>query len=429
MDIHKVIGKLPRPRKGFMLYKHKYTGPYNPLNEQLDRNDQPVHGQEPYNSVDAISMQHDICYRDNNSKKGKEKCDDEMLKELDILKPKDAREKIDKKLTKSIIGVKRYLGMSITWKNELADELHKPIKKKFKKRKVYVKEANSIWAADLVDMTAFSKYNKGYKYILMVIDIFSKYGWAFPLKTKKGDEVAKTFSKLWQNEVPPKRLWVDKGSEFFNKAMKLVNKKKNIKMYTTENEEKSSVVERWNRTIKRIMYKYFTANNTNVYIDKLQDIVDKYNHTYHHSIKCTPASARESSNHQHVYHALNGNEDERYIAKVKALENAKFKVGDRVRIVRKKKTFEKGFTPNWSEEIFTIDKVKDTNPVTYSIIDFDGEEIKGSFYEQELQKTKQEIFRIEKVVKKRRRNGVQEVFVKWLGYNKHSWIPISDLEQ
>ena len=98
MDIHKAIGRLPRPKKGFVLPYHKYTGTYNPLHEQLDENDHPIPGQEPYNSVDAISMRHDICYRDNNTKEGKLNCDHEMINELDELEPKGIREKIDKRL-------------------------------------------------------------------------------------------------------------------------------------------------------------------------------------------------------------------------------------------------------------------------------------------------------------------------------------------
>ena len=113
MDIHKLIGKIPRPRKGFVLPNHKYTGPCNPLNEQLDENDQPVPGQEPYNAVDAISMRHDICYRDKNTiEGGKGRCDDEMLQELHLLNPKNVREKIDKKIVQSIIGAKRKFGMA-----------------------------------------------------------------------------------------------------------------------------------------------------------------------------------------------------------------------------------------------------------------------------------------------------------------------------
>ena len=205
--------------------------------------------------------------------------------------------------------------------------------------------------------------------------------------------------------------------------MKDLLTKKKVEIYSTENEEKSSVVERWNRTIKRIMWKYFTANNTKEYINVLDDIIHKYNNTYHRSIKCTPTAAREPSNYRHVYKSL-------YPDIPSKVSKPKFKVGDRVRIGRKKDTFEKGFTPNWTEELFTIASVKNTQPVTYTIVDAKGESIKGTFYEQELQKTKQEIYRIEKVVRKRKRNGIQEVYVKWKGYGNefNSWIPITDLE-
>ena len=107
MDIHKQIGKLPRPRKGFTLPQHKYTGPYNPLNEQLDENDQPIPGQEPFNSVDEVSMKHDICYRDNSTKPGKEKCDDEMLLELNLLNPQNLRERLDRSIVRKIISLRR----------------------------------------------------------------------------------------------------------------------------------------------------------------------------------------------------------------------------------------------------------------------------------------------------------------------------------
>ena len=108
MDIHKVIGKLPRPKKGFVLPGHKYTGPYNPLDEQLDENDIPITGQEPFNAVDAISMRHDICYRDNKAEQnGKKKCDNKMLIELDLLEPKSIRERVDKSLVKGAISAKK----------------------------------------------------------------------------------------------------------------------------------------------------------------------------------------------------------------------------------------------------------------------------------------------------------------------------------
>ena len=219
-----MIGKLAPilPKKGLVLYKHKYTGPYNPLEKQLDENDQPLPGQEPYNAVDAISMRHDICYRDHGNKEGKQKCDGEMLKELTVLKPKDLREKIDRKLVQRIIGMKHRMGWgldkkdddysTIQWSNELADELHKPIRRKFQKRKVFAKTVDDIWTADLVEMAPLAKFNKGYKYLLMIIDVFSKYGWIVPLKTKTGAAVAHAFKEVFHKSGRiPTRLWTDKG--------------------------------------------------------------------------------------------------------------------------------------------------------------------------------------------------------------------------
>ena len=190
----------------------------------------------------------------------------------------------------------------------------------------------------------------------------------------------------------PSRLWTDKGTEFYNRQLKGVLEANDVMLYSTENEEKSSVVERWNRTMKNIMWKYFTANSTQKYIDVLPSLVDKYNSTYHRSIKLAPSGARNPSNYQHVYNALYGN--------VRKSTSPKFNLGDKVRITRKKGTFEKGFTPNWTEELFTISSMKATNPTTYTIKDQLGEPVRGSFYEQELQLRVQEIFRIERVLRK-----------------------------
>ena len=428
MDIHKIIGKLPRPKKGFVLPSHKYTGPYNPLDDQLDAHDQPIPGQEPYNNVDAIAMSHDICYRDHgDTKTGKHKCDDEMLHELEVLKPKDMRERIDKVLVKSILGTKRKLGLGIVeWSDPLADELHKPVRKHFQKRRVFVKNVDDIWAADLIDMQYYSRTNKGYKYILMIIDVFSKYGWAIPVKNKSGPEMVKAFGELWNSgQKPPKYLWTDKGKEFVNKLMQELLKKNNVHMYWTENEEKSCIVERWNRTIKRIMWKYFTTHRTGVYSTILPDLIQKYNTTYHHSIQCTPTDARKPSNHQHVFNALYKERDSTQLRK-----RPKFHVGDQVRISKKKKTFEKGYTANWKEEVFKVTKVQPTFPYTYKLEDTRSESVKGTFYEPELLHAKQTAFRIEKVLKHRTtKAGKKEIYVKWLGYSKdfNQWIPKEDI--
>lgn len=232
--------------------QHGYTGPYNPLHDQLDAQDNPVSGQEPFNAVDEISMRHDICYRDKNSKQD---CDEKMLNELEQLDPKDLRERFDKRLVKGIIGMKRKLGWgidspkTITWTSALADELHKPVRRNFPQQRVFAK-GPGIWAADLVEMIPYARQNKGFKYILTIMDIFTKYGRAVPLKTKTGVEVADAFKKIFKENIPEK-IWVDNRKEFFNSSVKKLLDKNKIILYTTHNELKSCVVERFNRMIKQ----------------------------------------------------------------------------------------------------------------------------------------------------------------------------------
>ena len=139
-------------------------------------------------------------------------------------------------------------------------------------------------------MTAFKDYNDGYTFLLLVIDIFSKYGWIIPLKNKKGETVANALKTIFKKRKPQK-LWTDKGREFYNKDVKEL-----IELYSTENEEKSSIVERWIRTIKEKMWKYFTDNNTYNYMDVLPELVEDYNNTVHSSTKLTPIEASKKKN-------------------------------------------------------------------------------------------------------------------------------------
>ena len=199
--------------------------------------------------------------------------------------------------------------------------------------------------------------------------------------------------------------------------------RKNIKLYSTENEEKSSVVERFNRTIKQKMWKMFSANNNTVYFDKIDELLKNYNNSFHRSIQMTPVAASDIKNSNRVFANLYS--DEIY----KRIKKPKFRIGDRVRISKfKRKLFDKGFTPNWTEEIFIIDEILNTKPVTYRLVDLQGEAVTGSFYEQELQKTTQEIFRIEKVI---RRDKRKRALVKWSGYPDkfNSWISLNELNK
>ena len=128
--------------------------------------------------------------------------------------------------------------MSEDWAQNLAEELHKPVRKKFPKRKVFVKGIDDTWGADLVEMGAYSKFNEGIRYLLMVIDIFSKFGWIRVLKNKRGDTVAEAFMSIFEEGRVPKKLWVDKGKEFWNKNVDEVMKKFEVERYSTQNDKK-----------------------------------------------------------------------------------------------------------------------------------------------------------------------------------------------
>ena len=218
-------------------------------------------------------------------------------------------------------------------------------------------------------MQLISKFNKGVRFLLCVIDISSKYAWVVPLKDTRGVSIVAAFqSVLKQSNRKPNKIWVDKGSELYNTSFKKWLRENDIVMYSTHNEGKSVVAERFIRTLRNKIYKYMTSVSKNVYIDKLDDIVNEYNNTYHTTIKMRPIDVKDNT---YI------NTDKKFNDK-----DPKFKVGDHVRRSKYKNIFAKGYTPNWSERGFVIKKVKNTVPWTYVINDLKGEEITGTFYEK-----------------------------------------------
>ena len=180
------------------------------------------------------------------------------------------------------------------------------------------------------------------------------------------------------------------------------------------------MIERFNRTIKEKMFKYFSANNTRKCVDVLVLLVDQYNNAIHSSIKMTPQEANREENENKVWRNLYPEFGGKTLA-------PKFSIGDHVRITKKKKTFDKAYNQRWTEKVFKISKIQLTIPVTYKTTGYNGEEFQGSFYEQELQKTKQDIFRIANVIKKQG----NESLVIWLGYNDsfNSWVDNKDINK
>ena len=257
----------------------------------------------------------------------------------------------------------------------LAEELRKPVFRKFNKRKAYSQFKDNTWGVELADTRLLSKENKGIKYLLCVIDLFSKYAFVVPLKDKKGISITNTLNKIIkQSNRKPNKIWVDQGGEFYNHVFKRWLSNNDIIMYSTFNEGKSAVVERFIRTLKNKLYKHMTAINKNVYYDVSDDVVNEYNNTKNNTIKMKPKDVKNDNNRIYI--------DEHNE------KSTRFNVDDRVRISTFKNIFAKGYTPNWSREIFVINKISDTVPWTYSLKDLNGEEILGSFYDRELQKTK-----------------------------------------
>ena len=156
---------------------------------------------------------------------------------------------------------------------QFANELHKPIIRKFKKMKVYSSFRDNIWRVDLAVMQSLNKYNTGIKYLLCAIDLFSKHAWAIPIKDKKGTSIVNAFKKMI-SKCKPNKTWIDQGSEFYNKSFKDFLKINNIEMYSKCNEGKSVVAERFIRTLKNTIFKHMTAISKNIYFDVLDDIVN-----------------------------------------------------------------------------------------------------------------------------------------------------------
>lgn len=298
--------------------------------------------------------------------------------------------------------------------------LHKNVRHTFKRNRIQVSTLGEQFQADLNDMRHLARYNDHYNYILTVIDVFSRYAWAFPLKNKTPEEVIRVFKLIFKESVPLK-IQTDKGGEFFNAKVKRFLATQHITLFSTHDDVvKAAMVERLNRTLKVRMHRYFTHANSRRYLDVLPSLMHSYNHTKHSAIHMAPADVNEY-NTLKVWHQLHP----KTFTKKAALS-----VGDHVRISRTKMRFEKGYEANFSRELFIITRVLRPSQPLYRIKDLNGEPIKGTFYQDQLQKvTRPETYHIEKVLKKRTVHRKRQLFVKWLGYSDtfNSWINEKDV--
>lgn len=300
-------------------------------------------------------------------------------------------------------------------KQGLINELHSNARRNYPRRKVRILGINDLYQADLIDMSSFASVNKNHHFALIVINAFSKFAFAEPLKTKTGIEVTGKMKKILEKAPPPSNLTVDQGKEFYNKHFKELMRRYKINMYSVYSTKKASIVERLNRTLKNKMWKRFSLNGTYKWIDMLQSIIDEYNNDIHRTIGLKPAEVSKDDE-KHILDRINRDNSNNKIKSRK-----KLKVGDYVRISKLKGAFEKSYLPNWSVENFKVIRVQPTHPTTYLLQDLHGKHIKGAFYNEELRKTCfKNVYLVEKVLRRRGKSS----FVKWLGFpsTENSWI-------
>ena len=296
-------------------------------------------------------------------------------------------------------------------KAKIITKLLRPARKNFPHRHVELGSLSDLAQIELIDLQKFAKSNKGMKWISVVINALSKFGYAEPLPNKQGPTVAAAMDKiLSRSRERFDNVQSDFGTEFYCAPFKKIMQKYNINHYSSFSTKKSSIAERWVKTIKQALFKNFQLQGSYEWVSQLQRIVDEYNNKVHSSIGMKPAAV--SKKHECMLLkkiAANG-----YIRRSKI----RFKLGDTVRVSKYKQIFDKSYYPNWNTEIFIISKIRRSNPPVFYLNDLANEHVLGGFYGPELQKTKlKDDYLIEKVLK---RTG-NRIYVKWLGFAKPSW--------
>lgn len=321
-------------------------------------------------------------------------------------------------VTPTIPAVQKFLQRQDTY------TLHKPALRNFPRNRVVVNGIDKQFQIDLVDMSEYSSENDNVRYLLTCIDVFSKYAWVRCLKNKTGAVVTNSFKEILHEGRIPHKVQTDEGKEFYNAAFQNLLEQYKIHHFSTSNETKASVVERFNRTFKTRMWRFLTSVNSRRYIDAIPDLVTAYNSSYHRSIKMPP-SAVNKNNEKAVFINL-------YKLKPPAPAPFKFQVGDTVRISKHRGLFRKGYEQTFTDEFFTIVKLISRTPPVYKLKDISGDILTGTFYEAELQPViidENKKFKIEKVLTRKWVGRKRMALVKWLGWPEkfNSWVSEKDI--
>lgn len=303
--------------------------------------------------------------------------------------------------------------------------LHKPYRRRYKRRKIIVGGIDKQWQADLADMNDVKIDNNGMRYLLTVIDCFSKFAWVEPILNKSAKSVRDAFEKIFKQAKPrkPIRIQTDKGKEFFNTDVSSLFKTLDIFHFASNSDQKAAIVERFNRTLKTKIWHYFTAKNTRTFIDVLPDLVNTYNKSYHRTIGMAPKDVKKSDELAIWQKAFKPSQNSEPV----------LNPNSKVRISKTKHVFEKGYLPNWTEEVFKVDSSETAHhPPIYKLKDMLEEPILGSFYKKEIQPVIEDehpIYHIEKVLSKKRIRGIEHKLIKWKGFpNKfNSWVKTTDI--
>ena len=318
--------------------------------------------------------------------------------------------------TKKLSNLKKKL------QNIEAYTLHKPARKIFKRRQYIAGSLKTHFSADLLDVSNIHKSNSYYKYLLTVICVLSRFAYVRPLKNKTGIQVANAFDDIFKSDTIPKTISTDRGKEFKNFHVQSLFKKYNIHHYSNYNYTfKESLIERFNRTLQNKIRRYLTSIGSNRYINKLDELVHSYNNTYHSTIKRAPASVNKFNTYKVLHDIYSKNDLEP--------KHSNLKIGDVVKISLKKKVFDKEYKYNYTKNNFIITKINKTNPLTFKVKDLQGNHLKGSFYEEELQEVKSH-YKIKKILYKKKIDNQLYYRVKWQGFSSkyNTYVSSKDLQ-